>query len=131
MDEIMTHGALGSGNFAALHGGKFPMSVLVQRFADLFRFANALLSHKLRNADSTELLITGKVDAAVGRYAYGFEDHRDSDGNGWVGHAGGAPGMNGELRIYPKSGHVVVALANQDPPAAQQISRFLGDRLPR
>ena len=23
---------------------------------------------------------------------------------GWVGHGGGAPGMNGDLKIYPKSG---------------------------
>jgi CubicO group peptidase (beta-lactamase class C family) len=99
---------------------------------DLFRFANALLSHKLLNADSTELLITGKVEAGGGgKYAYGFEDQRDKDGNGWVGHGGGAPGMNGDLRIYPKSGYVVAVLANLDPPAAQQISEFLDSRLPK
>ncbi len=34
-------------------------------------------------------------------YAFGFLDGRDSEGNGWVGHRGGAPGMNGDLRIYP------------------------------
>jgi CubicO group peptidase (beta-lactamase class C family) len=99
---------------------------------DLLRFANALLSHKLLNADSTELLITGKVEGGGGgKYAYGFEDQRDKDGNGWVGHGGGAPGMNGDLRIYPKSGYVVAVLANLDPPAAQQISEFLDYRLPR
>ena len=91
---------------------------------DLLRFANALLNDKLLSANATELLITGKVDGAGGRYAYGFEDQRDGDGNGWVGHSGGAPGMNGELRIYPKSGYVVVVLANLDPPAAQRISGF-------
>jgi len=98
---------------------------------DLLRFVNALVSHKLLNAESTELLITGKVEAGGGRYAYGFEDQRDKDGNGWVGHGGGAPGMNGDLRIYPKSGYVVAVLANLDPPAAQQISGFLDSRLPR
>jgi CubicO group peptidase (beta-lactamase class C family) len=99
---------------------------------DLFRFASALLSHKLLNASSTELLITGKVDGGGGgRYAYGFEDNRDKDGNGWVGHGGGAPGMNGDLKIYPKSGYVVAVLANMDPPAAQRISEFLDNRLPR
>jgi CubicO group peptidase (beta-lactamase class C family) len=98
---------------------------------DLSRFANALLSHQLLNAASTELLITGKVEGGSGgKYAYGFEDQRDKDGNGWVGHAGGAPGMNGDLRIYPKSGYVVVVLANLDPPAAQRISEFLDYRLP-
>ena len=98
---------------------------------DLARFAHALLSHELLGADSTELLITGKVESAPGaRYAYGFEDLRDADGNGSVGHGGGAPGMNGDLRIYPKSGYVVVVLANMDPPAAQRISEYLDLRLP-
>jgi hypothetical protein len=76
-------------------------------------------------------LITGKVEAGPGgKYAYGFEDHRDKNGNGWVGHGGGAPGMNGDLKIYPKSGYVVAVLANMDPPAAQMISGFLDARLP-
>jgi D-alanyl-D-alanine carboxypeptidase len=99
---------------------------------DLLKFANALMSHKLLNAASTELLITGKAEAGPGgKYAYGFEDQRDKDGNGWVGHGGGAPGMNGDLKIYPKSGYVVAVLANLDPPAAQQISEFLDPRLPK
>ena len=43
--------------------------------------------------------------------------------------AGGAPGMNGELRIYP-DGYIVVVLANRDPPAATLITNYIGDRLP-
>jgi hypothetical protein len=39
--------------------------------------------------------------------------------------------MNGDLRIYPKSGYVVAVLANLDPPAAQQTADFLDARLPR
>jgi D-alanyl-D-alanine carboxypeptidase len=98
---------------------------------DLARFAHALLSHKLLSPDATKLLTTGKVKAGPGgRYAYGFEDARDAHGNGWVGHGGGAPGMNGDLRIYPKSGYVVAVLANLDPPAAQGISEYLDPRLP-
>jgi D-alanyl-D-alanine carboxypeptidase len=98
---------------------------------DLARFAHALLTHKLLSPHSTKLLITGKVKARPGaRYAYGFEDAREADGNGWVGHGGGAPGMNGDLKIYPKSGYVVAVLANLDPPAAQRISEYLDPRLP-
>jgi CubicO group peptidase (beta-lactamase class C family) len=98
---------------------------------DLARFAHSLLSHKLLSTDSTKLLITGKVKARPGaRYAYGFEDARDADGDGWVGHGGGAPGMNGDLRIYPKSDYVIAVLANIDPPAAQRISEYLDPRLP-
>ena len=98
---------------------------------DLARFAHALLNHKLLSPHSTKLLITGKVNAGPGaRYAYGFEDARDANGNGWVGHGGGAPGINGDLKIYPKSGYVVAVLANLDPPAAQRVSEYLDPRLP-
>src|SRR5438874_1914850 len=98
---------------------------------DLMKFAEALMGHKLLTPENTELLITGKVDSGGGRkYAYGFEDGR-KDGKGAVGHGGGAPGMNGDLRIYPKSGYVVAVLSNLDPPAAQQVSAFLDLRLPR
>lgn len=90
------------------------------------------MTRKLLNAASTELLITRKVEAGPGgKYAYGFEDQRDKDGNGWVGHGGGAPGMNGDLKIYLKSGYVVAVLANEDPPAAERISEFLDPRLPQ
>jgi len=98
---------------------------------DLARFAEALLSHQLLRPDCTRLLITGKAEHAHGaRYAYGFEDRRDSGGNGWVGHNGGAPGMNGSLLIYPHSGYITVVLANLDPPAAGRIADWLGARLP-
>jgi CubicO group peptidase (beta-lactamase class C family) len=98
---------------------------------DLARFAHALLSHELLSPHSTKLLITGKVKDAPGtRYAYGFEDARDADGDGWIGHGGGAPGINGDLKIYPKPGYVVAVLANLDPPAAQRISEYLDPRLP-
>jgi CubicO group peptidase (beta-lactamase class C family) len=98
---------------------------------DLARFADALMSHKLLSPASTELLLAGKIDLGYGgRYAFGFFDARGKDGSGWVGHGGGAPGMNGDLRIYVKSGYVVVVLANLDPPAAQRISDYLDPRLP-
>jgi hypothetical protein len=39
--------------------------------------------------------------------------------------------MNGDLRIYPKSGFVVAVLANLDPPAAQNVSEYVDFQLPR
>jgi len=98
---------------------------------DFALFADALLNHELLSRESTELLTTGKEEIGPGiSYAYGFEDHRDTEGNGWVGHGGGAPGMNGDLRIYIRSGYVVVALANLDPPVAQRVADYLDARLP-
>jgi CubicO group peptidase (beta-lactamase class C family) len=98
---------------------------------DVARFADALTSHELLSPGSTELLLAGKIDLGYGfKYAFGFFDGRDETGNGWVGHGGGAPGMNGDLRIYPKSGYVIAVLSNLDPPAAQRISDYLDPRLP-
>ncbi|MEO6526922.1 MAG: serine hydrolase domain-containing protein [Gemmatimonadaceae bacterium] len=96
---------------------------------DLARFAAALREHKLLNATYTELLTTGKVDTPMGKYAYGFGD-QDSDGVRLFGHGGGAPGMNGDLQIDPRSGYVTAVLANLDPPAAQLISDCITSRLP-
>src|SRR6185436_9103392 len=83
---------------------------------DLLKFSEALMANKLLSPENTQLLITGKA-GPTGGYAYGFEDGR-KNGVGAVGHSGGAPGMNGDLRIYPQSGYVVAVLSNYDPPAA-------------
>ena len=96
---------------------------------DLLRFATALQTHKLLNAQNTETLTTGKVDAGGGRYAYGFQDS-NIDGTRCFGHGGGAPGMNGMLQICPGPGYVIAVLANMDPPAASRVSDFITNRLP-
>jgi D-alanyl-D-alanine carboxypeptidase len=97
---------------------------------DLSRFASAILTHKELNARNTEILTTGKVAMGpVAKYAYGFGDVT-RNGVREFGHNGGAPGMNGELKVYPQSGYVVVVLANVDPPAAGQIADFISSRLP-
>jgi len=95
---------------------------------DLLRFAIALREHKLLNPHYTEVLMTGMVAAPVGKYAYGFSD-RTIGGVRFVGHGGGAPGMNGDLEIDPHSGYVIAVLANLDPPAATRISEFIVNRL--
>jgi CubicO group peptidase (beta-lactamase class C family) len=97
---------------------------------DLLRFANALQQNKLLDPHDTRLLTTGHVDTpGGGRYGYGFGD-RIVNGVRCFGHAGGSPGMNGDLEVCPDVGYVVVALANIDPPAAQYICEFIVNRLP-
>ena len=96
---------------------------------DLLRFATALQTHKLLDAQHTELLTTGKVDAGRGKYAFGFQDDV-ADGMRCFGHGGGAPGMNGGLQICPGLGYVIAVLANMDPPAASRVADFVKNRLP-
>lgn len=98
---------------------------------DFLGFANALTSHKLLNAQNTDLLTTGKVDTPRGdKYAFGFMDNGAGTAMRHFGHGGGAPGMNGDLQIFPQTGYVVVVLSNLDPPAASRISDFVVNRLP-
>jgi len=97
---------------------------------DLLKFATALQTHKLLNAQHTEMLTTGKADTpGGGKYAYGFQDAM-VNGTRCFGHGGGAPGMNGELKICPGPGYVIAVLANLDPPAASRVANFITNRLP-
>ena len=97
---------------------------------DLARFAAALRGHQLLDSAHTALLLSGKVTVGPGfEYAYGFID-RVVGGRRFVGHGGGAPGMNGDLAFEPNGGYVVVVLSNLDPPAAGQVAAFILDRLP-
>ncbi len=97
---------------------------------DLLRFATALQTNKLLKPQYTEMLTTGKVETPNGgKYAYGFQE-ATVNGARCFGHGGGAPGMNGELKICPGPGYVVAVLANLDPPAATRVADFITNRLP-
>ncbi len=91
---------------------------------DLLKFALALQSGKLLSKER----LAEASKPQMGDYGFGF----NTVGQGPLrqfGHGGGAPGMNGELRIYPESGFVVVVLSNLDPPAATNIASFLDLRI--
>lgn len=92
---------------------------------DLLKFARALLEGKLL---SPELLAEATRNQTPW-YGYGFMA-REQEGVRMFGHAGGAPGMNGDLRIYPDLGVVVVGLANVDPPAADRLVGYYLLRMP-
>jgi len=62
-------------------------------------------------------------------YAYGFTTAGEGRLSSY-GHSGGAPGMNGELRIFPQLGYVVISLSNLDPPAASELVDFFTLRMP-
>ena len=97
---------------------------------DFARFAAAIRERRLLDAAHTTLLLSGKVPVGQGvQYAYGFFD-RVVGGRRFVGHTGGAPGMNGALEFEPNGGYVVVVLSNFDSPAATQVAAFILNSLP-
>lgn len=68
-------------------------------------------------------------------YGYGFTAEGEGPLSSY-GHGSGAPGMNGELRIFPHLiflhlGYVVISLSNLDPPAASELVEFFTLRMPR
>ena len=92
---------------------------------DLLRFAQALESGKLISKASLAATTTPYKE----HYGYGFGIQGEGPLRGY-GHGGGAPGMNGELRIFPQLGYVVVSLSNLDPPAATRLVDFFSLRMP-
>ena len=97
--------------------------------ADLLRFANALRENKLLNAHYTKLMTTGRVVTPFGLDAFGF-GVQTINGSECFGHNGSSRGVNGDLEMCLGSRYTVVALANIDPPAAEQVSEFIVGRLP-
>jgi len=94
---------------------------------DLHRFAQALLAGKLIKKETLAQATKKQHTVSDGPdYGFGFQ----SIAGGGFGHGGGAPGMNGDLRIFPDSGYVVAVLANLDPPAAGRLSGWFTNRMP-
>ena len=91
---------------------------------DLMRFGDALQTGTLISRKTLAEATTMKEG-----YGYGFGG-RGEGLERWFGHGGGAPGMNGELRIYPDLGYIIVGLANLDPPAASRPIEFFSLRMP-
>jgi CubicO group peptidase (beta-lactamase class C family) len=92
---------------------------------DLLRFAQALEAGKL----ISKAMLTEATKPQSEDYGYGF----GVEGEGALrsyGHGGGAPGMNGDLRVFPQLGYVVVALSNLDPPAATRVADYFVLRMP-
>ncbi|HEU0098387.1 MAG TPA: serine hydrolase domain-containing protein [Allosphingosinicella sp.] len=97
---------------------------------DFNRFVGGLTSGRLLRAETLQKLIDGGVKMADGKFA-GFDfGETMPDAGRFIGHGGAAPGMNGSLLHFLKSGITVVVLANRDFPAAESIAVFAAHRLP-
>jgi D-alanyl-D-alanine carboxypeptidase len=92
---------------------------------DLLRFAQALGSGRL----ISKATLAEATRPHQQQYGYGFGVQGEGRLRSY-GHGGGAPGMNGELRVFPELGYVVVSLSNLDPPAASELVEFFTLRMP-
>lgn len=100
---------------------------------DLFRYAQALTGGKLIKRELFEQMTSkqaGSPEMPAGAgYGFGMMVSEEPQGKRF-GHGGGAPGMNGELRVYPRTDTVIAVLANLDPPAASRLADFFDERMP-
>ncbi len=103
---------------------------------DFHKFSLALLSNKLISAKSVETVTKGKVTLLPAikaanlpevKYGYGFGELYKNNIR-IIGHTGGAPGVDGQIEIYPDLGYTVVVLANYDR-TTMPIMRFIQDIL--
>ncbi len=95
---------------------------------DLVKFAEALMSGKLISPALYAQMTSVQTPLGPG-YGFGMMVSDGPPGKRF-GHGGGAPGMNGELRVYPKTRTVVVVLANEDPPAATRVADVFDEKMP-
>jgi len=92
---------------------------------DLLRFAMALESGKL----ISKSMLADATTSQSQQYGYGFGILGTGQMKSY-GHNGGAPGMNGDLRVFPELGYVLIGLSNLDPPAASRVVDFFAARMP-
>jgi len=115
------------GNMGSPAGGGYASA------KDLLGFAIALYNDSLIDAEHREEMTSYKVqeepDDGYG-YAYLYADER-INGRRYIGHNGGAPGINAEFSVFPDSGYTIVVLSNSNfnaSPVADQIRQWIGYR---
>ena len=98
---------------------------------DLLRFATALYDGSLIDEQHREEMTTYKVKQGADEgYAYLYADSR-VNGQRYIGHNGGAPGINAEFSAFTDSGYTVIVLSNTGSnasPVADQIRQWIGYR---
>ena len=95
---------------------------------DLLAFANALYDDRLIDPPHREVMTTYKLgSASAGGYAYLYQDGR-INGKRYIGHNGGAPGVNAEFSIFPDDAWTIIVLSNTHhnaSPLADQIRQWV------
>jgi len=93
---------------------------------DLLKFIRALTDNKVISEQTRDILWEGKVPMGGPgmKYGYGFGDHHDLPYR-YIGHTGGAPGINAFLGYIPQLDITVIVLSNYDDGAMQIADHFM------
>jgi CubicO group peptidase (beta-lactamase class C family) len=97
---------------------------------DMLKFSSALTRNTLLSKESTNIIMSDKVEARMGAYGYGFEILVEN-GHRTVGHSGGAPGISAIFRILIDEDYTIIILSNYDAgvrdPYEEIIKRYIMD----
>lgn len=96
---------------------------------DLLAFVDGLQNGVLVSAGTLAAMTTPRIQAGSRHWGLGFSIQR-RNGALCYGHGGSAPGVSGDLAVYPASGYRTVVLSNRGHPAAANVAEFIGARLP-
>ncbi len=102
---------------------------------DLHKFSQALLAGKFLSAKSVATITSGKATMPKPpmppnakplpdlKYGFGFGELYKNNCR-IIGHNGGAPGVEGQVDIYPDLGYIVVVLSNYDRATRSIVQRI-------
>jgi CubicO group peptidase (beta-lactamase class C family) len=102
-----------------------PAGGLYSTVEDLAVFLTALNDGRLVTRTTLSELLEPRPDPGGGDTLYGYGFNVRLEAPRRVGHGGGAPGINAEIFVYPESGRQIIALSNNDPPAATRMAMLL------
>lgn len=94
---------------------------------DLHAFVVALRAGRLVRPETLKAMTEPQVVAGSAHWGLGFAI-RERNGLRYYGHGGAAPGINGDLAVFPA--YTTIALCNRGHPAAACLADFIGTRLP-
>jgi D-alanyl-D-alanine carboxypeptidase len=95
---------------------------------DLGGFAVALRQGRLVRPDTLKAMTERLVAAGASHWGLGFA-LRERNGLAYFGHGGSAPGVGGDLAIFPA--FTTIVLCNRGHPSAVCLADFMGARLPQ
>jgi len=96
---------------------------------DLHRFAAALRRGALLDPAHRRMLTTAAIPAGNAQWSLGLRIAM-RNGEVFYGHGGGAPGVNADFAVYPRSEYTVIVLCNRGHPHALNAAEYVGARLP-
>lgn len=94
---------------------------------DLHAFVGGLRNGRLVRPDTLTAMTDPQVVAGTSHWGLGFAI-RERNGLRYFGHGGSAPGINGDLAVFPA--FTTITLCNRGHPSAVCLAEFMGARLP-